>query len=351
MDNSLTNNINVLMTGAGAPGAAGIIACLHADPIISLTVADANEHAVGRYLNERFYQIPAASANDFIEKILALCVKENIQVIMPLVTRELFVFAANIEKFNQLGIRVLLSDSEALHIANNKSELLQFLQTKGIATPDFRVVNSLAAFKNALSDLGYPAKTVCFKPSVANGSRGFRILSSQQNDFDLLFNQKPNSTYISLEKIIEIYSQHEKEFPELLVSEYLPGEEYSVDCLANQGECIIALPRLRSIMREGISIAGVFEQDQEIIAYCQQIISAIKLHGNIGIQVKRADDGSFKILEINPRVQGTIVAAMGAGVNLPLLAVKQAMQMPIEPAAIPIKWGTRFIRYYQEVYY
>jgi carbamoyl-phosphate synthase large subunit len=50
-------------------------------------------------------------------------------------------------------------------------------------------------------------------------------------------------------------------------------------------------------------------------------------------------------------VQGTIVAAMGAGVNLPLLAVKQAMQMPIEPAAIPIKWGTRFIRYYQEVYY
>jgi carbamoyl-phosphate synthase large subunit len=103
-------------------------------------------------------------------------------------------------------------------------------------------------------------------------------------------------------------------------------------------------------MREGISIAGVFEQHQEIIAYCQQIISAIKLHGNIGIQVKRAD-GSFKILEINPRVQGTIVAAMGAGVNLPLLAVKQAMQMPIEPAAIPIKWGTRFIRYYQEVYY
>ena len=63
------------MTGAGAPGAAGIIACLHADPIISLTVADANEHAVGRYLNERFYQIPAASANDFIEKILPYKIK------------------------------------------------------------------------------------------------------------------------------------------------------------------------------------------------------------------------------------------------------------------------------------
>jgi carbamoyl-phosphate synthase large subunit len=351
MDHSLTNTINVLMTGAGAPGAAGIIACLKADPIISLTVADANEHAVGRYLNNRFYQIPAAADADFIEKILALCTKENIQVIMPLVTRELFVFASNIEQFNRLGIRVLLSESEALHIANNKSTLLQFLQAKSIATPAFRVVNSLKAFKNAIADLGYPAKTVCFKPSVANGSRGFRIVSSQQNDFDLLFNQKPNSTYISFEKIIEIYTQYENDFPELLVSEYLPGEEYSIDCLANQGECIIALPRLRSMMREGISIAGVFEQQKEIIAYCQQIISAIKLHGNIGIQVKRADDGSFKILEINPRVQGTIVAAMGAGVNLPLLAVKQAMQMPIDPATIPIKWGTRFIRYYQEVYY
>lgn len=339
------------MTGAGAPGAAGIIACLQADANIELTVADANPHAVGRYLNAQFEQIPMAQDETFVAAVLAICEKKNIQVIMPLVTRELFVFAKHHEEFKQKGIRVLISNATALNIANDKSKLLQFLKTQAILTPNFYVVNSLNEFLQAVEKLGYPHQAVCFKPSVSNGSRGFRIIDANQNDFELLFQHKPNSTYISLEKIKEIYAQYEKQFPELLVSEYLPGEEYSIDCLANEGNCIIAIPRLRAKMKEGISVEGQFVEQQEIINYCKQIIAALNLHCNIGIQVKKAADGQFKILEINPRVQGTIVAARGAGVNLPLLAVKQAMQMPILPEELAVKWGTHFIRYYQEVYY
>jgi hypothetical protein len=38
------------MTGAGAPGAAGILQCLFQDPDIHVIAADGNPHAVGRYL-------------------------------------------------------------------------------------------------------------------------------------------------------------------------------------------------------------------------------------------------------------------------------------------------------------
>jgi carbamoyl-phosphate synthase large subunit len=57
------------------------------------------------------------------------------------------------------------------------------------------------------------------------------------------------------------------------------------------------------------------------------------------------------LVEVNPRVQGTIVAALGAGVNLPLLAIKQEMGLDIEPIELNVKWGTRFSRYWTEVFY
>ncbi|MBL7722079.1 MAG: ATP-grasp domain-containing protein, partial [Chitinophagaceae bacterium] len=76
-----------------------------------------------------------------------------------------------------------------------------------------------------------------------------------------------------------------------------------------------------------------------------------QLHGNIGIQVKANDEGEFLVLEINPRVQGTISASLGAGVNLPLLAVKQELGLPILPEELIIKWGVRFSRYWEEVFY
>jgi hypothetical protein len=44
------SNINILMTGAGSPGAAGILKCLFQNPNIHVVAADANSNAVGKYL-------------------------------------------------------------------------------------------------------------------------------------------------------------------------------------------------------------------------------------------------------------------------------------------------------------
>jgi carbamoyl-phosphate synthase large subunit len=75
------------------------------------------------------------------------------------------------------------------------------------------------------------------------------------------------------------------------------------------------------------------------------------LHGNIGIQVKKSVAGKFLLLEINPRVQGTISAALGAGVNLPVLSVKQELDLPVTEDELQVRWGTKFSRYWTEVFY
>jgi carbamoyl-phosphate synthase large subunit len=341
--------INVLMTGAGAPGAAGIIKCLQQEPAIKLLVADADSSCVGRHLNPDFVQIPMGSDNNFIEKVVAVCEEKNIQVVMPLVTRELFPLAANRDSLKKKGIHILVSSANAISIANNKAKTYTFLQSKGIPVPQFHSAGSIEEFKKAAHRLGYPNSTFCFKPSVANGSRGFRIISINIDEWDLLFNHKPNNAFITYEDAVRILSSHP--FPQLLVTEFLPGEEYSIDCLANEGEARVIIPRRRSKMINGISVQGEFVKDDEIIQYCRTIIKAIGLHGNIGIQVKRNKEGKPLLLEINPRVQGTIVAALGAGVNLPILALKQELNLAIDPAELNIRWGTQFFRYWTEIFY
>lgn len=337
------------MTGAGAPGAAGIIFCLQSDPSIQLTVADADENAVGRYLAKDFVQIPKATDANFVEAILNICLEKHIQVILPLVTKELFAFSQNKKLFEERGIRILVSSEEAINISNNKSRSYQFLKQNGIDVPKFFVVNTVDEFIHAALNLGYPQKSFCFKPSVSNGSRGVRIVSDALDESEQLFNFKPYNLHITYTHALQILSS--KKFPELLVGEFLPGDEYSVDCLANHGVAELIVPRLRKKMINGISVQGEFVKDEAIIFYCKQILETVKLHGNIGIQVKYAENNQPLLLEINPRVQGTIVAGMGAGVNLPLLAVKQELGLPVSEEELQIKWGTKFSRYWTEVYY
>ena len=337
------------MTGGGAPGAPGILKCLQADPGFQITLADANPLAVGRYLNADFEVIPMGNAENFIESILSLCNRKNIQAVLPLVTKELLPLAKSKKLFESANIKVLVSDAPSLEIAVNKSSLYEFLQWRAIEVPDFRIVGTIDHSNQAVSELGYPDKKVCFKPSVSNGSRGFRIIRNDFNELDLLFNEKPNNTYISFEEAKRILSSGT--FPELLVSEYLPGEEYSVDCLVDHGKPVLIVPRLRKKLVNGISVEGEFINEESIISYCDTIIKALHLHGNIGIQVKKSSGGKFLILEINPRVQGTIVTAFGAGVNLPVLALKQELKLQVKPEELEVKWGTKFSRYWEEVYY
>jgi carbamoyl-phosphate synthase large subunit len=265
------------------------------------------------------------------------------------VTRELIPLSNHKPEFELAGTMLPVSPVASLEIANNKSRLYEFMQWRGMPVPAFRIIEKGEQLKDAAEELGYPQKAICFKPSISNGSRGFRIISEKMNELDLLLNFKPGTTYINLNEAIRLLSSGA--IPEILVSEYLPGEEYSVDCLAKNGDPVLIIPRLRKKMISGISVQGEIIRNEHIISYCAGIIRELKLHGNIGIQVKASAEGEWLILEINPRVQGTISSTLGAGINLPVLAIKQELGLPIADSEKEIKWGTKFSRYWTEVFY
>lgn len=342
--------ITILITGAGAPGAPGIIKSLRAVEERPLTIVgvDMSEDVVGRSLVDRFYQVPPANDYRFIQSIFRIARREKVEVILPLVTRELPLFAMHKRKLERAGIRVSVSSLRALSTANNKYFLMKACAEHGIPTPAFRLVRNFKEFEKAVYAFGYPKQPVCFKPPISNGMRGFRILDARIDRAHLLLNEKPNDVVTTFEDVAPVL-QGTHPSPPLLVMEYLPGEEYSVDVLAERGRPLIVVPRRRDKIKMGISFVGTTVEHKAMIQNSKKIVSLFKLNGNIGFQFKCDKIGNPKIIESNPRLQGTIALATAAGVNLVYLAVKVALH---EPYHIPkIQWGTKMVRYWEEIYY
>jgi carbamoyl-phosphate synthase large subunit len=338
-----------LITGAGAPGGPSIINAVQQSGKYEVIAADADDQATGRYLVSEFYKIPRPSDPQFVESVLSVCKTANIKVILPLVTRELFVFARLRDDFKKKGISVIVSGAHELEIANDKGMLYEFLAANNVPLPEYRIVRNFNELETAVGQLGYPEKKICIKPCISNGSRGFRVLSQDINEYDLFLNYKPDQSFTTFEKIKNMLAS--RDFPPMLFTEYLPGFEYSIDTILDHGKLKLVLPRKRIKMMGGITVKGEFENHPEIIDYCTRIINLLNLHGPIGLQVKEDINGRFRLLEINPRMQGSGMAALGLGINLPVIAID--IETGDGKYSIPenIKWGTKFAKYWTEIYY
>lgn len=346
------SSITILLTGLGSPGAPGVIKSLRAvgDHHFKIIGIDIDPNVPAKAMVDKFLVGPKATDPHFAKKCLNLCKAEKIEVILPLVSMELPEFAKHHDLFKKIGTRASVSEHQPLLQAMNKGKMIQGLGNKGISVPRSITVRSVAELRKAINDLGYPDQPVCMKPTISDGSRGFRILDARKNRLDLLFFEKPNSVYIGVHELLDILKDS-SEIPETIVMEYLPYKEYSVDILADHGEAIIAIPRLREKIADGISVRSIVVKEDDVIEYTSRIVKELGLHGNIGVQVRRDLNHQPKIIEINPRIQGTIVHCTASGVNLPFLAVKLAKNIPIRQDELNVRWGTRMSRYWEEVYF
>lgn len=107
-----------------------------------------------------------------------------------------------------------------------------------------------------------------------------------------------------------------------LVLEYLPGEEFTIDCFTNEeGKLVYAKGRGRRRIKGGISVNAVFCENPEFQRIAEIINAQLKQKGAWFFQLKEACDGRLKLLEIASRIAGTSAITRCIGVNLPLLTL------------------------------
>lgn len=335
------DEISVLVTGAGAPGIAGTIYSLKKNwdnRKIRIVGVDMNPNAVGRYFCDEFYKIPRGTSPSFPPALLDICKKEKIDVVLPQVTEELDLLSKWKKEFEKEGIAITVSDEKALSLANNKYELIRISEKLGVPTPRSIVVKNKDELVNAFEEFG----EICVvKPPVASGMRGFRIVCDKPLSKDIFYSQKPDTTTITKDELLRILGE---DFQPLLVMEFLPGKEYTVDVLSDDKKCYAVIPRSRDIIRSGITFAGTVERREDLISYSTELTKKIGLEFAHGYQFKEDEHGIPKIIESNPRIQGTMVLSTFANANLIYGSVKLALGE--ELPEFNVKWGVRLMRYW-----
>ncbi|MBA4016174.1 MAG: carboxylate--amine ligase [Pirellula sp.] len=119
--------------------------------------------------------------------------------------------------------------------------------------------------------------------------------------------------------------------PDLLVSEYLPGPEYTVDCFSDRERGLLyAGPRERIRTRSGIAMSTTFVDDPELQAWAAHIAKQLAFHGAWFFQAKRDAAGALKLLEVAPRPAGASSLTRARGINLPLLSLYEAEGVAVD---------------------
>jgi len=286
-------NKTILVTGAGGGSGLSTVRLLKQDSSYNVIAADVNENATGLYLADKKIIVPRAADNGYVDFLRQLVASENIDLIIPNVDEELEIFASNKDIFPQ----VLISPLETTRICNDKLRTIQHFKDI-ISTPKVFLSHEL------ISDEDFP---LFVKPRISRGSRNTYKVSNNSQLLSLIGYLK--SINLPVDK--------------LLISEYLPGREYTIEALCDiNGKCVVGIPRTRLAVQGGVCSVGEVVRNEKIIDITKKITDNLTFIGPINIQLKEDKLGNYKIMEINPRIAGGTPISYKCGLNIPLLAAK-----------------------------
>lgn len=265
---------------------------------------------------------PLLKGDDYVTYCLDFCKRNKIDIFIPGHTN-LVTISRNVKEFENTGTKVLISsDIETFEIITDKARTYESFKKHNIMTvPEYYIVNTAEQFKEAYDKLSTGGHQVCFKPNIAEGGSGFRIIDKTSDSMKALLDDP--GVRITFERAYKILSTRES-FIDIMVLEYLNGYEYSTDCLAYDGHLYAAVPRKKAGGR-----LRYLEENKELINIAGKVNDIYKLPFVFNVQV-RYKDGIPKLLEVNPRMSGGLHVSCLSGINFPYLAVKLLLGEPLE---------------------
>jgi carbamoyl-phosphate synthase large subunit len=277
---------------------------LRGDPAIELLAADMDPWAAGLYLvpSPDRLVVPAGSAAGFAKTMLDICASRQVDVLLPTVDAELEPLAAARDDFSAGGTELLLASAATLSVTLDKLALARHCAA-AVLVPRTELFSPRF-------DPGSWAYPVIVKPRRGSGSRGVRRIDSAA--------------------ALGAVGRSD----DLIVQEFLPGTEYSIDVLADAaGHVVASVPRIRIRVDSGVSVAGRTVRDPELERFGSEVASAIGLTFVANVQCKRDRGDRPALLEVNPRIPGTLGLTIASGVDMPRLALDSLRGRPL-PAQI-----------------
>jgi len=294
----------VLVTGAGGPAGVSVIRSLLRREGVEVFAADMDGWASGLYLVDegRRRLVEPGLAVGFVDSLLAMCEADSVDVLFSTVDVELPSLTARRAEFAAIGTALAAPSFETISVCLDKFLLAERCQG-ALRVPTTRLLDEAGV----ADDWDFP---VIVKPRRGAGSRGVRVVPDRAALEQIPFDDA------------------------LIIQAFLPGDEFSVDVFADaQGHVVAAVPRTRTRVDSGVSIAGRTVRDAELEATASAVATAIGLSGVANVQLRRDVDGHPALLEVNPRFPGAMPLTIAAGVDMPVLALQLALGESV-PASV-----------------
>lgn len=342
-------DLTVILSACGAQFVPGLVKCLkeNGEREIRLVGIDMHYDSTLESLFDAIYEVPKVSNEYYVDQILDICAKENVDVVLPFMSAELIPLLNRMSDFDKAGVKVAVGDRHSIEITTNKYRFYTFLKEQGLKVPKFALVRRAADLKRACESVGYPECPVCVKATELSGSRGIRIIDSKKSRFDILFGEKPNSFFITFDELQKTLNERE-EMPEMMAMEYLPGEEGSVDLIADHGKIVYMAYRESNVNLASIPQEATLSYNEECYQIACNVIESLNLTGSADLDFKYDKDGHPVLMEINPRIAATMQIFKEGGLNLPYLRIKQLLGE--ELPKIDVQYGIKMKRRYLEMF-
>ena len=109
-----------------------------------------------------------------------------------------------------------------------------------------------------------------------------------------------------------------KLFPDMIIQEFIPGQEYGVDCYIDlvSSEVISIFAKKKIRMRSGETDKAVSIKNEKLFNVIEKLVRKLNLRGTVDIDVFESD-GEWIISEINPRFGGGHLLAYKCKENYP----------------------------------
>ncbi|MET0909210.1 MAG: ATP-grasp domain-containing protein [Ilumatobacteraceae bacterium] len=293
----------VLITGAGGPAAVAAIRSLAGRA--ELYAVDIDPLAVGLYLVDDEHRSLVLRGDDpaFVDHLFGLAERWDADVVIPTVDSELIPVAASLARFEDAGHAVMVPSLDSLERTVDKWVLMDGLGGSDAVPATVLIDESFDVDSWVAQGHTWPAIT---KPRLGSGGRGVALIDS------------PEALTVPFDRTY-------------ILQELLPGIEISVDVLARRdGAVVAAVPRLRLKVDSGIAVAGEAIHDELASDLARAVVLGVGLTGPLNVQFKRAVDGEWKLLEINPRLPGSSPLTMAAGVDFVGLALADLLGQPLD---------------------
>ena len=301
---SLHAPLRLLRQGAAADGKA-----------VTLLASGAHPQALVALAADHYWTEPAGLALPaYVDWCLEMCRQHAVDVLVP--SKAVQALVADSARFAAQGTRLLAAgDGATLALLEDKARFYATVDCPPAPAPESITVQTLAEFDAAYAALATRHAQLCIKPAVGVYGIGFRRIRTDVSAMDVLL--RGMDYQIDLPTLRFMLGQVPSWAP-LLVMEYLPGAEYSVDCLADAGVLRCAVAR-----RKGVAAGQgqCIDMRADLQDACARIVAQFGLNAYLNIQFRDGVHGPG-LLEVNARMSGGIAMACLAGPNLPWLGLQ-----------------------------